>query len=183
MITEQKNFLSDESGAVTVDWVVLTAALVGLGLAVMGVLTGGLQDVSTDIETQLRSDDMIRTSFSSLGASAILTDAEVSGLQATARGLQNEALGADYAAYAGAVDADYGAWGAGIADGTYVDDGFGSYNEVDGDGNVVQAGVFSQGQYDASATASDSAAIYADEANQRGLSWNPTGGDGSGAFE
>jgi len=28
-------FKNDESGAVTVDWVVLTAAIVGLGLAVM----------------------------------------------------------------------------------------------------------------------------------------------------
>ncbi len=28
-------FLNDESGAVTVDWVVLTAAIVGLGIAVM----------------------------------------------------------------------------------------------------------------------------------------------------
>ncbi|MGL4311763.1 MAG: pilus assembly protein, partial [Paracoccaceae bacterium] len=30
-----KNFHNDESGAVTVDWVVLTAAIVGLGIAVM----------------------------------------------------------------------------------------------------------------------------------------------------
>jgi len=39
-----KNFVNDESGAVTVDWVVLTAAIVGLGLAVMSV-------VSTSTET------------------------------------------------------------------------------------------------------------------------------------
>ena len=32
-----KNFATSESGAVTVDWVVLTAAIVGLGLAVMAV--------------------------------------------------------------------------------------------------------------------------------------------------
>jgi Flp pilus assembly pilin Flp len=30
-----KAFRSDESGAVTVDWVVLTAAIVGLGIVVM----------------------------------------------------------------------------------------------------------------------------------------------------
>ncbi len=30
-----ERFLNDESGAVTVDWVVLTAAVVGLGLAVL----------------------------------------------------------------------------------------------------------------------------------------------------
>ena len=30
-----KRFAQDESGAVTVDWVVLTAAIVGLGIAVL----------------------------------------------------------------------------------------------------------------------------------------------------
>ncbi len=49
-------FLSDDSGAVTVDWVVLTAALVGLGLAVISVVSGGLEDLSGDIDTQLQAD-------------------------------------------------------------------------------------------------------------------------------
>ena len=44
------NFTSSESGAVTVDWVVLTAALVGLGIATMTVVSSGVQDVSGDIE-------------------------------------------------------------------------------------------------------------------------------------
>ncbi|MFY0690657.1 MAG: hypothetical protein JXR14_01890 [Paracoccaceae bacterium] len=48
-----KNFANDESGAVTVDWVVLTAAIVGLGLAVMASVSSGLEDLSGDIETQL----------------------------------------------------------------------------------------------------------------------------------
>ncbi|NNL17484.1 MAG: hypothetical protein HKP37_01965, partial [Boseongicola sp.] len=34
-------FLADESGAVTVDWVVLTAAIVGLGIAVLTSVGGG----------------------------------------------------------------------------------------------------------------------------------------------
>jgi len=33
-----KNFKDDEAGAVTVDWVVLTAAIVGLGLAVVATV-------------------------------------------------------------------------------------------------------------------------------------------------
>lgn len=33
--------LRDESGAVTVDWVVLTAAVVGLGIGAMSILLGG----------------------------------------------------------------------------------------------------------------------------------------------
>ena len=51
-----KNFASNESGAVTVDWVVLTAALVGLGLAVMAVVSNGVGDLSGDINTQLLAD-------------------------------------------------------------------------------------------------------------------------------
>lgn len=46
-------FLASETGAVTVDWVVLTAALVGLGLAVMAVVSGGVENLSTDIATDL----------------------------------------------------------------------------------------------------------------------------------
>ncbi len=57
-----KNFAKSESGAVTVDWVVLTAAIVGLGLAVMAVVSGGVQDLSNAIDTQL-TDQTITTSF------------------------------------------------------------------------------------------------------------------------
>ena len=57
-----KNFAKSESGAVTVDWVVLTAAIVGLGLAVMAVVSAGVQDLSGDIQTQL-TGQAITTSF------------------------------------------------------------------------------------------------------------------------
>ena len=56
------NFRNDESGAVTVDWVVLTAAIVGLGIAVYGVVSGGIADLSQDIDDQL-SGQTISTSF------------------------------------------------------------------------------------------------------------------------
>ncbi len=55
-ISTFKSFLSNESGAVTVDWVVLTAALVGLGLAVISVVSTGLEDLSGDIGSQLEAD-------------------------------------------------------------------------------------------------------------------------------
>lgn len=58
------SFLSEESGAVTVDWVVLTAALVGLGLAVISVVSTGLEDLSGDIQGQLESDH-VTAGFSS----------------------------------------------------------------------------------------------------------------------
>lgn len=57
------NFLKSESGAVTVDWVVLTAALVGIGLAVTVVISSGVKDVTTDVDEFLHRDDIIRTSF------------------------------------------------------------------------------------------------------------------------
>jgi Flp pilus assembly pilin Flp len=48
-LSKFNTFVSDESGAVTVDWVVLTAAIVGLGLAVMSVVSGGVEDLSGNI--------------------------------------------------------------------------------------------------------------------------------------
>jgi len=57
-----KNFKNDESGAVTVDWVVLTAAIVGLGIAVMATVSNGVQNLSSDIDTQL-SGQGISTTF------------------------------------------------------------------------------------------------------------------------
>lgn len=55
-------FWADESGAATVDWVVLTAASVGLGVAVMGEIRDGVEDLSREVDTFLRSD-IISTSF------------------------------------------------------------------------------------------------------------------------
>jgi len=53
MLNFIKNFRADEDGAVTVDWVVLTAAIVGLGLAVMVSVRGGATDLAGDIGTNL----------------------------------------------------------------------------------------------------------------------------------
>ncbi len=65
MIIQQNKmttFVSNDSGAVTVDWVVLTAGLVGLGLAVSAVVSGGVGDLSSDVGSQL-SDQEISASF------------------------------------------------------------------------------------------------------------------------
>jgi Flp pilus assembly pilin Flp len=45
-----KNFKNDEDGAVTVDWVVLTAALVGLGMVVINTITPAINDAGAAIE-------------------------------------------------------------------------------------------------------------------------------------
>ena len=52
-----KKFFNDESGAVTVDWVVLTAAIVGLGLVVMQVVGGGIETFGAKIVTDLENTD------------------------------------------------------------------------------------------------------------------------------
>jgi hypothetical protein len=47
LLRKLDDFHADTSGAVTVDWVVLTAAIVGLGLAVITAFAGSL-GVATD---------------------------------------------------------------------------------------------------------------------------------------
>ncbi|MCC5965809.1 MAG: hypothetical protein JJU24_06700 [Natronohydrobacter sp.] len=54
-VAKIKTFAADESGAVTVDWVVLTAAIVGLGIAVIASVRQGTQSVGTQIQTSLNS--------------------------------------------------------------------------------------------------------------------------------
>ncbi|MSU88386.1 hypothetical protein GE300_01990 [Rhodobacteraceae bacterium 2CG4] len=49
----KKNFVKDEDGAVTVDWVVLTAAIVGIGLVVLNIIRGGVYDAASDIYSSL----------------------------------------------------------------------------------------------------------------------------------
>ncbi|MEL7011952.1 MAG: hypothetical protein AAFO72_01600 [Pseudomonadota bacterium] len=50
MIKFIKNFRKDEDGAVTVDWVVLTAAVVGLGVAGVTTVQGGIGTLATAIQ-------------------------------------------------------------------------------------------------------------------------------------
>jgi len=62
MFNRVSTFARDESGAVTVDWTVMTASIVGLGIATFGVVSGGISDLSSDVDQHLRRD-MISTSF------------------------------------------------------------------------------------------------------------------------
>ncbi len=50
-----KTFGRDEDGAVTVDWVVLTAAIVGLGIAVLTTVGGATDDYADEIGNHLSS--------------------------------------------------------------------------------------------------------------------------------
>ena len=48
-----QHFCRDEDGAVTVDWVVLTAAIVGLGIAVLTSVSGGTTSLADKISGEL----------------------------------------------------------------------------------------------------------------------------------
>ena len=50
-------FVEDEDGAVTVDFVVLTAAIVTLGLVVIGTIGAGAEGLANDIEDSLDNMD------------------------------------------------------------------------------------------------------------------------------
>ena len=52
-----KSFANDEAGAVTVDWVVLTAAIVGLGIVVMNTVGGGITGLSTTVAADIVAQD------------------------------------------------------------------------------------------------------------------------------
>ena len=53
MLNFIKTFARDEDGAVTVDWVVLTAAVVGLGIAVLAVIRPATSNVAGSIAGEL----------------------------------------------------------------------------------------------------------------------------------
>ena len=53
MIKFIKNFRKDEDGAVTVDWVVLTAAVVGLGIAAVTTVSNGIDSAATTLTNDL----------------------------------------------------------------------------------------------------------------------------------
>jgi len=53
--TIRTRLAEDEDGAVTVDWVVLTAAIVTVGLVAVSVIRGGVYATASDIYTKVRS--------------------------------------------------------------------------------------------------------------------------------
>lgn len=53
LIDLKNAFVKDEDGAVTVDWVVLTAAIVGIGLVVLALVRDGVGVASSAINAGL----------------------------------------------------------------------------------------------------------------------------------
>ncbi|KAB2885699.1 MAG: hypothetical protein F9K34_04730 [Albidovulum sp.] len=56
-----KKFNNEEDGAVTVDWVVLTAAVVGLGVAALAAVKKGTGSLTTKINSYLSSQSINST--------------------------------------------------------------------------------------------------------------------------
>ncbi len=60
-----ERFSIDESGAVTVDWVVLTAGIVGLGLIVLGTTAGGITEASVNVAADIQAKQAAATALNS----------------------------------------------------------------------------------------------------------------------
>lgn len=74
------SFLRNESGAVSVDWVVLTAALVGTGLAVLNTVSSGLQVATGEVDAQMQGQ-IIKSTFAQV-ANLEFCHNDMAGLQA-----------------------------------------------------------------------------------------------------
>ena len=61
MVTSARQFIEAEDGAVTVDWVVLTGMVVGLGFAVLTSIAGGALDHSNGLGAHLDTRDVTST--------------------------------------------------------------------------------------------------------------------------
>lgn len=57
-----RSFAAREDGAVTVDWVVLTAGVVSLGVIVVGTITGNMGSVGAKVDSFM-SSQTISTTF------------------------------------------------------------------------------------------------------------------------
>lgn len=54
-LINMKKFFSNEDGAVTVDWVVLTAAIVGLAIVAFDTIGDATSDMASDIAVDIAS--------------------------------------------------------------------------------------------------------------------------------
>ena len=57
-----RKFRNEEDGAVTVDWVVLTAAVVGLGAAALAMIRNETKTLTTEIADYLKTAS-VKTTF------------------------------------------------------------------------------------------------------------------------
>lgn len=77
MMTKISDFLASETGAVTVDWVVLTGAMVGTGIAAATAISNGIDAITTDIAANLSTQ--LAGPASSLSQGGTASSSEMSG--------------------------------------------------------------------------------------------------------
>jgi Flp pilus assembly pilin Flp len=77
MMTKISDFLASETGAVTVDWVVVTGAMVGTGIAAATAISNGIDVITTDIAANLSTQ--LAGPASSLPQGGIASSSEMSG--------------------------------------------------------------------------------------------------------
>ncbi|MGE4610515.1 MAG: hypothetical protein AAED33_03805 [Paracoccaceae bacterium] len=58
-----QKFINNDSGAITVDWVILTAAIVGLGISVVAVISFGVKSASEEIDNEMTAAADFTVSF------------------------------------------------------------------------------------------------------------------------
>jgi Flp pilus assembly pilin Flp len=85
MQSQLKRFLRDEAGAVTVDWVVMTAAVVGLGMAAALTAGPGMGALATKISDSVGSIEL------NIGGALAEPEQEITGI-----GADPERTGFDY---------------------------------------------------------------------------------------
>lgn len=73
------SFKNDDSGAVTVDWVVLTAAIVGIGMSVIAAVSTGIESASEEIDGGLEVASNFTFSFDKEGSTTLTEYLEASG--------------------------------------------------------------------------------------------------------
>ena len=58
-----RHFLADETGAITTDWVVLAAMLIGLAIATVSTVSGGVENLSIEIAEDFAAIDPTAPAF------------------------------------------------------------------------------------------------------------------------
>jgi Flp pilus assembly pilin Flp len=93
------SFLRNDHGAVTVDWTVLSAAVVGLSLATVAVLNGGIDGMISRADRELRAQQMsdsfvafTSAHFEPLYASNLATAETAEGYFLAANQLMNQQI-------------------------------------------------------------------------------------------
>ncbi len=92
-------YVSDESGAITVDWTVLASAAVGMAIATTAVMTDTIQGLSGRMDSELRSrqlsDEWIQFYASHFGPvleSGYMSETQVEEIYDIANGMMNNTI-------------------------------------------------------------------------------------------